>query len=125
MPNTVNLKDFYSRDVDAPKYQASRLEVDEPLDDLIIKIEQTLFTRRHSVLGAPSFGCNLDDMIFSLTSNESTIRNVCGQQIVEYCLTGNDGFSVDVQVKFFQTAERNGCFIDVFVDDKRVVGVLY
>ncbi len=120
-----NLRDFYSRDTEAPKYQDTRLEVDEALDDLIMKIENTLFTRRQSVLGAPDFGCNLDDMIFSLTSNEDTIRNVCGQQIVEYCLTGQDGFAVDVQVKFFQTPERSGCFIDVFVNDQRVVGVLY
>jgi hypothetical protein len=120
-----NLKDFYSRDIEAPKYQSTKLEVDEALDDLIIKIENTLFSRRTSVLGAPDFGCNLDDMIFSLTSNEDTIRNVCGQQIVEYCLTGDDGFAVDVQVQFFQTAERSGCFIDVFVNDQRVVGVLY
>ncbi len=120
-----NLKDFYSRDVEAPKYQSTKLEVDEALDDLIIKIENTLFSRRTSVLGAPDFGCNLDDMIFSLTSNEDTIRNVCGQQIVEYCLTGDDGFAVDVQVQFFQTAERSGCFIDVFINDQRVVGVLY
>ena len=120
-----NLKDFYSRDVEAPKYKSTRLEVDEGLDDLIMKIENTLFTRKKSVLGAPDFGCNLDDMIFSLTSNEDTIRNVCGQQVVEYCLTGQDGFSVDVQVKFFQTEERSGCFIDVFVNDQRVVGILY
>tara|TARA_R100000908_G_scaffold64535_2_gene48834 strand:- start:421 stop:792 length:372 start_codon:yes stop_codon:yes gene_type:complete len=120
-----NLRDFYSRDTEAPKYQDTRLEVDEALDDLIIKIENTLFTRRTSVLGAPDFGCNLDDMIFSLTSNEDTIRNVCGQQVVEYCLTGQDGFVVDVQVKFFQTPERSGCFIDIFVNDQRVVGVLY
>jgi hypothetical protein len=120
-----NLRDFYSRDTEAPKYQDTRLEVDEALDDLIIKIENTIFTRRTSVLGAPDFGCNLDDMIFSLTSNEDTIRNVCGQQVVEYCLTGQDGFVVDVQVKFFQTPERSGCFIDIFVNDQRVVGVLY
>jgi len=119
------LRDIYSRDVDAPKYQASRLEVDDELDDLIIKIDNCLFTRRGEVLGAPDFGCNLDDLIFSLVNNEEVIRNKIGEQIVAYCLTGYDGLSVDVQVKFFASAERNGCFIDIFVEDKRVVGVLY
>jgi len=119
------LKDIYSRDVDAPKYKDSRLEVDDALDDLIIKIDNCLFTRRGEVLGAPDFGCNLDDLIFSLTANEEVIRNRIGEQIVAYCLTGYDGLSVDVQVKFFASPERNGCFIDIFVEDKRVVGVLY
>lgn len=119
------LKDIYSRDVDAPKYQESRLEVDDALDDLIIKIDNCLFTRRGEVLGAPDFGCNLDDLVFSLTSNEEVIRNKIGEQIVAYCLTGYDGLSVNIEVTFFASAERNGCFIDIFVEDKRVIGVLY
>ena len=119
------LKDFYSRDTEASKYQSTRLEVDEALDDLIIKIENTLFTNRTEVLGADNFGCDLDSLIFSLTSNADIIRNKIGQQIVEYCLIGYDGFSVDVDVKYFSTPERNGCFIDIIVNDKRVVGVIY
>ncbi len=120
-----NLKDIYSRDTEAPKYRDDRLEVDEALDDLIIKIENTLFTRKQEVMGAPDFGCNLDDLVFSLVANEDVIRNKIGSQIVTYCLSGYDGFSVDVKVKFFSTAERNGCFIDVYINDQRVVGVLY
>ena len=119
------IRDFYSRDIDAPNYQASRLEVDDALNDLIIKIDQILFTRKTEVLGAPNFGANLDDLIFSLTSNEDMIRDTVGNQIVEYCLTGGDGFAVDVQVQYFQTPTRNGCYIDIFVNDRRVVGVLY
>jgi len=120
-----DLKDFYSRDTEAPKYSAKRLEVDEALDDLILKIENVLFTRKTEVLGAEQFGCNLDDLIFSLTSNEDDIRKTIGSQIVSYCLIGADGFSVDVKVNFFQTIERNGCLIDVLINDQRVVGVLY
>ena len=119
------IRDFYSRDLDAPNYNATRLEVDDALDDLIIKIDQILFTRKTEVLGAPNFGANLDDLIFSLTSNEDMIRDTIGSQIVEYCLAGDDGFSVDVQVQYFQTATRNGCYVDIFVNDRRVVGVLY
>ena len=119
------IKDFYSRDTDAPKYSEKRLEVDEALDDLIIKIENTLFTNKTEVLGAEDFGCDLDSLIFSITNNEDIIRNKIGQQIVEYCLTGYDGFGVDVHVKYFTAENRNGCFIDIIVNDKRVVGVLY
>ena len=119
------IKDFYSRDTKAPKYSEKRLEVDEALDDLIIKIENTLFTNKTEVLGAEDFGCDLDSLIFSITNNEDIIRNKIGQQIVEYCLTGYDGFRVDVHVKYFTTELRNGCFIDIIVNDKRVVGVLY
>ena len=124
MPN-ANLRDFYSRDVTAPKYTDKRLEVDDAVQDLILKIENVLFTRKTEVLGAEQFGCNVDDLIFSLTNNEDVIRKTIGNQIVAYCLIGQDGLSVDVEVEFFMTQDHNGCLINIFVNDQRVIGVLY
>jgi hypothetical protein len=120
-----NLRDFYSRDTEAPNYSDKLLEVDEALNDLVLKIENVLFTRKTEVLGAEDFGCNLDDLIFSLTNNEDMIRKTIGAQIVAYCLIGQDGFAVDVNVKFFETNQTNGCLIDIMINDKRVIGVLY
>tara|TARA_R110002060_G_scaffold57343_1_gene67588 strand:+ start:389 stop:757 length:369 start_codon:yes stop_codon:yes gene_type:complete len=119
------LRDFYSRDEDAPNYQSKRLEVDDALDDLIIKIDMILFTRKGEVMGTPDFGANLDDLIFGLTFNEEQIREVIGEQVQEYCLSGDDGFNVDTEVTFFETETRNGAFVDIFVNDQRVIGVLY
>ena len=120
------IKDIYSRDIDAPKYTPTQLEVDDPLGELIIKIENTLFTNKTEVLGAPEFGANLDDLIFSLVNNEDMIRSQIGQQINNYCQTDpNDGLSVKVSVKFFMDAGRNGCFVDVSINDQRALGFLY
>ena len=119
------IKDIYSRNEDAPNYNGLRLEVDDPLDDLIIKIENTLFTNRMEVLGASEFGCSLDDLIFSLNNNEDMIRNQVGSQITTYCLNDENPFEVDVKVKFFANETRNGAFVDIIVNDQRVIGLLY
>jgi hypothetical protein len=120
------IKDIYSRDIKAPNYTSTQLEVDDPLGDLIIKIENTLFTNRTEVLGAPEFGANLDDLVFSLVNNEDMIRSTVGQQINNYCLnTAENPFYVKVDVQFFMSEGRNGCYVDIIINDQRALGFLY
>ena len=71
------IRDIYSRDAEAPKFNDATLEVSDALSQLIIKIENVLFTRKGEVLGSPGIGCNLDELIFSLVLNENTIQNLC------------------------------------------------
>jgi len=118
------LKDIYTRDDEAPKYDPLRLEVDDKLSQLILKIENTLFTRKGEVLGDNNFGANLDDLIFSLVHNENTIANQINKQIQAYCLQGSD-FNINTQVQFFKTPERNGCLVDIYINENRVVGILF
>ena len=119
------IRDIYSRDDKAPKYSDDTLEVSDPMSQLIIKIENCLFTRRGEVLGVPSIGANLDDLIFSLVLNETVIQNTINSQISAYCLAEQGGFSIDTKVSFFSTAERDGCLVDIFVNEQRVIGALF
>lgn len=118
------LKDIYTRDEQAPKYDPFRLEVDDTLSQLILKIENVLFTRKTEVLGDSNFGANLDDLIFSLVYNENTIANQINKQIQAYCLQGSE-FGINTQVQFFKTPERNGALVDIFINEQRVLGVLF
>ena len=40
------LKEIYSRDAEAPKFNANTIEVTDELSQLILKIENVLFTRK-------------------------------------------------------------------------------
>lgn len=117
--------DIYSRDPGATNYNSEQLEISDELSDLILKIENTLFSRKTEVLGDPNFGANIDDLIFSLVLNESAVENSIMTQISNYCVAGDGRFKVDVTVKFFATEERDGAFIDIFVNDQRVVGAIF
>lgn len=120
------IKEIYSRDIDAPKYNDDIIEVTDGLSQLILKIENVLFTRKGDVLGAPNMGCNLDDLIFSLVLNESVIAQRINTQIQSYCLNGGDrDFSIDTRVQFFSTVDKTGALVDIFVNEQRVIGALF
>jgi|TARA_R110000787_G_scaffold9979_4_gene34395 hypothetical protein len=119
------IRDIYSRDIEAPNFSEDTIEVSDSLSQLIIKIENCLFTRKGDVLGAPDIGANLDELIFSLVLNENTIENKITSQISAYCLPDFSGFDVDVKVTFFSTLERDGCLVDISVNEQRVLGALF
>ena len=120
------IKEIYSRDIEAPKYNDDVIEVTDQLQQLILKIENCLFTRQGEVLGAPNIGCNLDDLVFSLVLNESVISQKISSQIQTYCLNSSSSqFGIDVRVQFFSVTERNGCFVDIYVNEQRVIGALF
>lgn len=117
--------DIYSRGVDEAKFDPNIIEVTDELSQLILKIENVLFTRKGDVLGVPDFGCNLDDLIFSLVFNESVIANRINSQIQAYCLPSSNKFGIDTRVSFFQTQERAGALVDIYVNETRVIGALF
>ena len=119
------IRDIYSRDIEAPKYNEDILEVSDPLSQLIIKIENCLFTRKGDVLGAPTLGANLEDLVFSLVVNETVIQNTINSQITAYCLANDGGFDINTKVTFYSTAEADGCLVDIFVNEQRVIGALF
>jgi|TARA_R110002060_G_scaffold6041_6_gene9198 hypothetical protein len=119
------IRDIYSRDIEAPKYSSTTLEVSDPLSQMILKIENCLFTRKGDVLGSPGLGANLEDLIFSLIPNETVIQNQINSQISAYCLANEGGFSIDTNVTFYSTAETDGCLVDIFVNEQRVIGALF
>lgn len=119
------LSDFYTRDDSYKSYNNDILEINDELSDLIIKIEQLLFTKKGEVLGCPDFGCNLDDLVFSQVLNSSYIENNINEQIHKYC-TSYAKFNVKTKVSFIKVNETtNGCIIDVYVNDERVIGALF
>jgi hypothetical protein len=119
------LHDIYSRGVAENKYNPNIVEVTDELSQLILKIENVLFTRKGEVLGVPDFGCNLDDLVFSLVLNEAVIQQRISSQIQAYCLLDDTKFGIDVRVSFFQTEGRNGALVDIFINDTRVIGALF
>jgi|TARA_R110002074_G_scaffold41972_4_gene110768 hypothetical protein len=120
------IKEIYSRDIDAPKYNDDVIEVTDQLQQLILKIENCLFTRQGDVLGSPNMGCNLDDLVFSLVLNESVISQRISNQIQSYCLnSSSSAFGLDVRVQFYSTVDRNGCLVDIYINEERVIGALF
>jgi hypothetical protein len=54
--------DFYIKYIGDPNYQAGVVQNVSEVEQLLAQIETVLFTRKRDVLGAPSFGCNLEEI---------------------------------------------------------------
>ena len=119
------IKDIYSRNSQDPKFDENIVEVSDGLSQLILKIENVLFTRKGDVLGAPGFGCNIEDLVFTLVLNESVIAQRINSQIQSYCVPDQAQYSIDTRVKFYSTLERNGALVDIFVNEQKVIGALF
>jgi hypothetical protein len=119
------INDIYSRGPAENKYTPNIIDVTDGLSQLILKIENVLFTRKGDVLGVPDFGCNLEDLLFSIVLNEAVIEQRIASQIQAYCLPDDNLFGINVRVSFFNTEGRNGALVDIYINEQRVIGALF
>jgi phage baseplate assembly protein W len=119
------INDIYSRGPAENKYTSNTIDVTDGISQLILKIENVLFTRRGDVLGVSEFGCNLEDMLFSIVLNEAVIQQRIESQIQSYCLVDDAKYGIDVRVSFFEAEGRNGALVDIFINEQRVIGALF
>lgn len=106
-----------------PGYTPGILEVHDEVQVLVGQIEMLLFTRKGDILGAPTLGVNLEDMIFSLTVSAGVIETAIYNQIQNYCKLANK-YKVDVSVRFFKGTERDIAVVDILVNGARKTGLI-
>jgi len=114
--------EFYIKYIGDPNYNATQLQNNGEIEQLITQIETTLFTRKTEVLGSPGFGCNLEDLVYSLNQNEFNIKQEITNQIRTYCPLATK-YKVATNVKFFKGTVRDIAYIDITIDSKYLVQI--
>tara|TARA_B100000768_G_scaffold154299_1_gene150913 strand:- start:274 stop:630 length:357 start_codon:yes stop_codon:yes gene_type:complete len=114
--------EFYIKYIGDPNYNATQLQNNGEIEQLITQIETTLFTRKTEVLGSPGFGCNLEDLVYSLNQNEFNIKQEITNQIKTYCPLATK-YKVGTKVKFFKGTVRDIAYIDITIDSKYLVQI--
>ena len=114
--------DFYVKTVGDPNFDATKVHVESEIAQLIVQIETVLFTNRGEVMGEPEFGCNLDDLVYSLGYNEQQIQDVVKQQLELYVPLATK-YDVKTTVAFYRGTVRDIAQIDIEIDSKYQVGV--
>ena len=112
--------DFYIKYIGDPNYNATQLQNNGEIEQLITQIETILFTRKSEVLGSPGFGCNLEDLVYTLNQNEYNIKQEVTNQINTYCPLATK-YNVVADVKFFKGTVRDIAYIDITIDSKYLV----
>lgn len=78
------LREIYNRDPEDPNYKEGQIEVTDPLEACLGKIKMLLFTRKGEVLGDPSFGLDLESLIYELNLSETSISKEIQENIRAY-----------------------------------------
>lgn len=117
-------RDIYMRDPGSdPNYKDGILEVSDDIEMLIAEIKMMLYTNRGEVLGAPDFGANLEEMLFTFGLNEYSLRQMLRDQTLKF-IPRSVNYGVDFDVKFARGTVRDMCLIDIFINNRPAFGVL-
>lgn len=117
------LREIYCRNVNDPGYRPEQLETGNALEALLTKIRMIIFTNKGEVLGAPELGISLEEQLFELQVNTNQLQETFYQQLATYAPEAGQ-YNVNIEVQFQKGEVRDFCFIDIYIDGTKLLGVL-
>ena len=117
------IKDIYIRDPSDPNYSVNQLEITNEVEILVQDILMILYTRRGEVLGAPDFGANLEEMLYTFNLNEFSINSLLKDQVKKFCSPLAEKYSVNFAVNMARGTTRDICVIDCIINGTAAFGV--
>jgi hypothetical protein len=117
------IKEIYCRNVNDPSFRADQLETSDEIEALLTKIRMIIFTNAGEVLGNPDFGLSLEEQLFELNANTAKLQTLFYGQLAAY-VPESGKFRVEIDVKFQPGEVRDFCFIDIYIDGSRYMGVM-
>lgn len=114
--------ELYVKTVGDPNFDPRKVHSESEIAQLITQVETILFTNKGEVLGRPDFGCNLEDLIYSLNYNEFNIKKEINSQLSKYCPLGQK-YNLQVEIFFKRGEVRDEAYIDITIDSKYTVQV--
>jgi len=116
-------REIYMRDPSDPFYRSEILEVNDEVEMLLGQIKMMLYTNRGEILGAPDFGANLEEYLFTFSVNEYALRKMLMDQTIKFIPLA-EKYQVDYDIKFAQGTVRDICVIDIKILNQPVFGVV-
>ena len=99
------------------------METSNDLEALLTKIRMIIFTVRGEILGAPNLGLSLEQQLFELQVNSAQLQNAFYDQLAAYAPEAGQ-YRVEINVNFQPGEVRDFCFIDIYIDGTKLLGVL-
>lgn len=121
--DNIIMADFYLKVDGDPDFEPRLLEIDDDLEMLLNQIEMILFTRQGDILGEDSFGSNIEDLVYSSRSSARLIETSIYNQVSAYCPLARN-YKTEVDIRFFEGAERDIAVIDIVINGERRTGLL-
>lgn len=84
-----DVRDFYMRNEEDPKFREDQLEVYDEIEATIDKIKMTLGTKKGEVLGESDFGLQVEQYLFDFELNPYGLAGDANSQIYTYIPESN------------------------------------
>jgi hypothetical protein len=122
MPS-ANIVDFNIRGINHPKYNSRRILEDRPIEFVVQKLENILFTNKGDVLGDPNFGSNLEYYLWSTNVPTSKIKREIEDQINIY-LNELNRYDYEFSVDLYEGTVRDILYVNFKIRDVDINFVL-
>jgi hypothetical protein len=116
--------DIYFKAENDISYDASQLEENTDINNLISQIKMILFTNTGDVMGANNLGINLEKLIFSTDYNKNIILANLKHQIRDYLRYDRNLYNVQFDLNFFKGTIRDIGVLSVDINGSRALDVL-
>lgn len=80
----ANVRDFYTRSEEDPKFREGQVEVYDELEACITQVRMTLLTNKGEVLGESNFGIQVEKYLFDFDLNPFQLADEANSQINKY-----------------------------------------
>lgn len=116
--------DIYFKAENDITYDASELEENSDINNLIGQIKMLLFTNTGDVMGETYLGLNIEKLIFSTNYNKNVILANFKNQIRDYLKYDRNLYNVEFDLNFFKGTIRDIGVLTVNINGSRALDVL-
>lgn len=119
------IKELYCKLPTDKGYQP-KLETTDEVQMILQQIRMILGTKPGDILGAPNFGIDLQQFLFSFNNSPERISYLVNGALSYYLKYNRDKFSVGAEVKFGHNANDpyEYAVIDIIINQQKILGVL-
>lgn len=118
------MNDLYFKAENDITYDASEIEENLDINNLLGQIKMLLFTNTGDVMGATDLGLNIDKLIFSTDYNKNIILANFKNQIRDYLRYDRSLYNVEFDLNFFKGTSRDIGVLSVDINGSRALDVL-
>ena len=106
--------EIYNRDPGDPFYKSDVIEITDPIEICIGQLKMILLTIKGEVLGDPSFGLSLEELVFSMDLSEKALTDEINRHLQNYVSIFNKlgGY---FNVEFYAATERDIVYLNFFI----------
>lgn len=105
-----------------PNYDETQVQTNSEIEMLITQLHTILFTNKREVMGSPSFGCSLEELVYDFGLNEHDLRSRITDQINYYCPLATK-YNLEINISFMKGEVRDIALIDITINSKYAIKV--